>query len=159
MLYILTHYIYYYRIIRKILVGVKLSYKEPNLLIDLLKISDVVGYNRKWNWIDWNAYISKALQDLAPFTLFKKRKKHPWRSVTFSKVAESACNFTKSNNRPRVFFMFLKLYNWYQIAQSVTYSPSIRTISVIWNLKAIKSSVWARILFRNMWMISSFVNA
>ena len=26
------------------------------------------------------------LQDLVPFTQFKKRKKHPWRSVTFSKV-------------------------------------------------------------------------
>ena len=47
MLYILTHYKYYYRIIRKILVGVKLSYKEPNLLTDLLKISDLVDFNRK----------------------------------------------------------------------------------------------------------------
>ena len=29
-----------------------------------------------------------ALRDLAPFTQFKKREKHSWRSVTFSKVAE-----------------------------------------------------------------------
>ena len=28
-----------------------------------------------------------ALRDLMPFVQFKKRKKHPWRSVTFSKVA------------------------------------------------------------------------
>ena len=28
-----------------------------------------------------------ALSDLVPFVQFKKRKKHPWRSVNFSKVA------------------------------------------------------------------------
>ena len=30
---------------------------------------------------------SDALRDLVPFVQFKKREKHPWRSVTFSKVA------------------------------------------------------------------------
>ena len=30
--------------------------------------------------------ICDALRDLVPFVQFKKRKKHPWRSVTFSKV-------------------------------------------------------------------------
>ena len=30
--------------------------------------------------------ICGALRDLAPFVQFKKREKHPWRSVTFSKV-------------------------------------------------------------------------
>ena len=29
-----------------------------------------------------------ALRDLVPFVQFKKREKHPWRSVTFSKVAD-----------------------------------------------------------------------
>ena len=28
-----------------------------------------------------------ALRDLAPFAQFKKREKHPWRKVTFRKVA------------------------------------------------------------------------
>ena len=28
-----------------------------------------------------------ALRDLGPFVQFKKREKHPWRSVTFGKVA------------------------------------------------------------------------
>ena len=28
-----------------------------------------------------------ALRDLASFVQFKKREKHPWRGVTFSKVA------------------------------------------------------------------------
>ena len=31
--------------------------------------------------------ISVALRDLVPCTQFKKREKHPWRSVTFRKVA------------------------------------------------------------------------
>ena len=32
-------------------------------------------------------YIFDALWDLVPFAQFKKREKHSWRSVTFSKVA------------------------------------------------------------------------
>ena len=32
-------------------------------------------------------FICGALRDLVPFVQFKKREKHPWRSVTFSKVA------------------------------------------------------------------------
>ena len=31
--------------------------------------------------------ICDALRDLVSFVQFKKREKHPWRSVTFSKVA------------------------------------------------------------------------
>ena len=31
--------------------------------------------------------ISDALRDLVPFAQLKKREKHPWRSVIFSKVA------------------------------------------------------------------------
>ena len=30
---------------------------------------------------------SDVLRDLVPFAQFKKHEKHPWRSVTFSKVA------------------------------------------------------------------------
>ena len=32
-----------------------------------------------------------------------------------------ACNYTKSNTPPWVFFMFFKLYKWYQVAQNITY--------------------------------------
>ena len=31
--------------------------------------------------------ICDVLRELVPFVQFKKREKHPWRSVTFSKVA------------------------------------------------------------------------
>ena len=47
-----------------------------------------------------------ALRDLVPLVQFKKREKHPGRSITFSKVAG-----TKSNTPPWVFFTFLKLGN------------------------------------------------
>ena len=35
-----------------------------------------------------------ALRDLVSFVQFKKREKHPWRSVTFSKVAGSLLKVT-----------------------------------------------------------------
>ena len=63
-----------------------------------------------------------ALRDLISFVQFKKREKHPWRTVNFSKLA--GC---KINTPPWVFFTFLKSDKWYQIAQRITnknlYSP------------------------------------
>ena len=58
-----------------------------------------------------------ALRDLVPFAQFKKREKHPWMSITFSKVA--GFYFTKSNAPLWVFFTFFKLYKWYQIAHHI----------------------------------------
>ena len=34
-----------------------------------------------------DSYKCDALRDLVPFVQLQKREKHPWRSVTFSKVA------------------------------------------------------------------------
>ena len=51
--------------------------------------------------------ICGALRDLVPVLQFKKREKHPWRSVNLIKLQASACNFTKSNTPPWVFFTFL----------------------------------------------------
>ena len=65
--------------------------------------------------------ICGALRDLVQFVQFKKREKHPWRSVNFSKLQASPCNFTKINTPPWVFFTFFKLYKWYQIAQHTTF--------------------------------------
>ena len=65
-----------------------------------------------------------ALRDLVPFVQFKKHKKHPWRSFTFR---AGACNFTKHNTPPWVFFTFFKLHKWYQIAQSISYTPESQT--------------------------------
>ena len=65
--------------------------------------------------------ICDALRDLVPFVQFEKREKHPRRSVNFSKVSASACNVTKINTLPWVFFTFFKLHKSYQIAQRITY--------------------------------------
>ena len=48
--------------------------------------------------------------------LIKKCEKHPWRSVTFR-----ACNYTKSNTPPCVFFTFCKLWKCYEIAQKISW--------------------------------------
>ena len=58
-----------------------------------------------------NKLICDVLCDFVVFAQFKKREKHPWRSVTFS----------KSNTPPWVLFTFFKLYKWYQIEQNITY--------------------------------------
>ena len=72
----------------------------------------------------WCEVICDALHDFVPFAQFKKREKHPWRSVTFSKFAGQKPllkNFTKSNTPQWVFFTFFKLLKWYQIAQRITF--------------------------------------
>ena len=48
-------------------------------------------------------HIGDALCELIPFVQFLKSEKHPWRSVTFSKVASKVgftYNFNKSNAPP-----------------------------------------------------------
>ena len=50
----------------------------------------------------------------------KKREKNPWGSVTFSK----ACNFTKSNNPPWVFFKFLKCTNGTKLCKTLHIYPA-----------------------------------
>ena len=66
--------------------------------------------------------VCDVLCDLVQFAQFKKREKHPWRSVTFSKVAGfQAATLLKVTLLHGFFFMFLKLYKWYQIAQRTTF--------------------------------------
>ena len=91
--------------------------------------------------------ICDALRDLVPFMQFKKHEKHQWRSVTFSKVTNyrlSACNFTKINTPPRVFFsFFFKLYKWYQIAQKhhILVVRKMCLVNLLSNMEMIKTSI------------------
>ena len=39
------------------------------------------------------------MRHLVPFVQFKKREKHPWRSVTFSKIADFLPAYRKSGTR------------------------------------------------------------
>ena len=55
-----------------------------------------------------------ALRDLVPFAQFKNREN------THGRVRLLASNFTKSITLPWVFFRFLQLYRWCQIAQRIT---------------------------------------
>ena len=72
---------------------------------DILKILQNLNLN--------NSHVANkicdVLRNLVPFVQSKKRKKQPWRSVTFSLFL--ACNFIKSNTPPWAFFKFFKLYN------------------------------------------------
>ena len=66
--------------------------------------------------------ICDALRDLVPFVQFKKSEKHPWRSVTFSKVAvKKSATLLKVTIRHGCFSRFFKLYKWHQIEQNITY--------------------------------------
>ena len=57
---------------------------------------------------------------------------HRWVLLLVNLQAE-ACNFTKSNTPPWVFFTFFKLYKWYQIAQSVTHGlASVKVTLQFW---------------------------
>ena len=44
------------------------------------------------------------------------------------KLQASACNFTKINTLPWVFFTCFKLCKWYQITQRITYLEEIHTL-------------------------------
>ena len=71
------------------------------------------------------AVIFDVLRNLVPFVQIKKREKHPWRSVTFSKVAGFCLKVTKGNTPLWVFSKFFKLYKWFQIAQLTNQNHTI----------------------------------
>ena len=53
-----------------------------------------------------------ALRDMVPFVQFKKREKHPWRSVIFSKVASfSPATLLKVTHFHGCFSSFLNCTN------------------------------------------------
>ena len=58
-----------------------------------------------------------VLCGLVPFVRFKKSENTHGRVLLLVKLQVSACNFTKSNTPPWLFFTFLKLYIRYQITR------------------------------------------
>ena len=52
---------------------------------------------------------------------WKNVKNTPRGVLILVKLQAEACNFTKINTPPWVFFTFFELYKWYQIAQRTTY--------------------------------------
>ena len=106
-----------------------------------------------WNHWSHSSKICDALSDLIPFVQYKKREKHPWRSVNFCKVA----GFTKINTPPWVFFTFFKLYKWYQIAQQtknmhrskIIDSPNLQQLK-FWFVWSFKVRLYLRLHCRYM---------
>ena len=71
--------------------------------------------------------ICGALRDLVPFAQFKKREKHPWRSVNFGvKCQALACNFTKINTPPWVFFTLFKFFQF--LKHTMRLCPFLNTL-------------------------------
>ena len=68
---------------------------------------------------DWWALWRFHRKFLCLYILFWKDLICHW-SIRDTSASE-ACNFTKSNTFPWVFFISLKLYIWYQTAQIITY--------------------------------------
>ena len=68
----------------------------------------------KWITEIWIT-ICDDLRDLVPFVQLKKRKKHPWTSVAFSKVADRKRNCTMVQNRAKhhIYLKFLTVLNAY----------------------------------------------
>ena len=71
-----------------------------------------------------------ALRDLVPCAQFKNVKNIHGGVLLSVKLQAEACNFTKSNTTPWVFFTLFKLYEWYQIAQSTTCDTTIKFLLV-----------------------------
>ena len=65
------------------------------------------------NYSEHAFYFCDALHNLVPFLQFKKRENTHGGMLSLSL-------HLKSNTLPWVFFMFFKLYKWYQIAQRIT---------------------------------------
>ena len=55
--------------------------------VQLRRILNIIVYYEENRVQRTTSIICVALRDLVPSAQFKKREKHPWRSVTFSKVA------------------------------------------------------------------------
>ena len=67
------------------------------------------------------------------------------------KLQAKVCNSTKSNTPPLVFFTFLKLYKWYQIAQSISYFIIVHNVSGLYWLRGhgflINLQIWRIVNF------------
>ena len=66
-----------------------------------------------------------------------KKVKSTHGGVILLQLQTESRNFTKSNTRPWIFFTFLKLYKWYQIAQSIT-----NVLSGTYDVLMLNSNIW-----------------
>ena len=70
--------------------------KDSLILVRLMRYTAVLGQNSIL------VNICDALRDLVPFVQFKKREKHLWKSVDFSKLQAEACKRVVTLEQHRV---------------------------------------------------------
>ena len=66
----------------------------------------------------WLNVIYGALRDLVPFVQFKKREKHPWRSVNFSEVSGFS-NYQSQRFKASSFLCYIFLVQSFQLLMVV----------------------------------------
>ena len=96
----------------------------------------VVVYNK---WVIFLILLSKSVLIWFLFLFYLKVVLHE-----ILHISAKACNFTKSNTPQRVFFLFSKLYKWYQIRQNITF------------IKAAARGLLK--CFRNLWRVNCNAN-
>ena len=100
----------------------------------------------------WNIW--DALHDFVPFAQFKKRE-NSHEGVLLLKLQNKACNFTKNNSPPWVFFTFFKLHKRYQITQSITYSFLQTKIKTVWFCNTFSASLYSIVYYMMLWETNS----
>ena len=80
-----------------------------------------LGFSSKKRFSRCHRMTTELLQHLKGRKFFPCGPRTIFSSLFWIQKVAEACNFTKSNSPPWVFFtFFFKLYKWYQIAQSIT---------------------------------------
>ena len=90
----------------------QLSWKNREAVLGVLSLYSRQGSTMKGFFaIKINLYDCDTLRDLLPFVQFKKHEKHPWRSVTFSKVVGLPATLLKLTLLHECFSCFLNCTN------------------------------------------------
>ena len=99
----------------------KTATQKGNLPVEVIK--ENVGLFPSYKSQMLNLYHIKVSFKFSKWTQAWKNKQKIIKKLISIKnifMKQKACNFTKSNTPPWVFFKFFKFYKWYQIAQRIT---------------------------------------
>ena len=78
-----------------------------------------------------------ALRDLVPFVQFKKREKHPWRSVTFSKVA--GFSLQKKLLLKMLFLKISQIHSKTPVPDSLFKKPAIQAPTQVFSYRILRT--------------------
>ena len=113
-------------------------------------ISFYLPISRNWK-LRFSINIPGTLTKIIPWK--KKNVKNTHGEILLLvKLQVEACNFTKSNILPVVFFTFLKLYRLHQTAQSITYNQTTVTFETVKSIYCSQSSWKMFLRFEPSWI-------